>query len=397
MGKSILKRNIIACYISDVVLGTYFQLPIWIVYQSKFLTFDQIAFYAALALIVEVIMQLPTGAFADMYGRKLSLALGNLFMAIPMFLIALFPQPEIMWIFSILWGLGIAFCMGTNKPIVYETLEREGKIDMYPKILSNSAIAFQISAAISITLGGYFYQISPQLPYYVSGAASLIGLFTSFLFIEPLRIKTKFNINNFLKINLAGFKEIFKNSYITKLTILYALMLAIANANQQFFMQPFMLELGMNDIERSWVAMIIKLLIAVLGAVIISNKKLFNKRGFILFLPLLMIITLIPAKFIILPFAYLIFIGIAFASGNTNLFLSPEINSHINSNVRSTAVSAQKMLASFTRAIIQFISGPIILASNVGTFYMYLGIVTLVIILPLAWSIMIHKDKLIRT
>jgi hypothetical protein len=110
-----------------------------------------------------------------------------------------------------------------------------------------------------------------------------------------------------------------------------------------------------------------------------------------------MVVTLIPAKFVMLPFAYLIFIGIAFASGNTNLFLSPEINSHINSNVRSTAVSAQKMLASFIRAIIQFISGSIILGSSVGTFYMYLGFFVLIVIFPLAWNIMIHKDKLLHS
>jgi MFS family permease len=388
------KRNIIAYYISNVVLGTYFQLPIWIVYQSKFLSFEQIAFYSGLALIVEVIMQLPTGAFADLFGRRLSLALGNLFMALPMFLIAMYPQPQIMFAFSFMWGLGRAFCMGTSQPIVYESLEAEGKVNLFPKILGRATVTFQVSAAISILLGGYMYIVWPQLPYYVSGTTSLFGLFTSYIFIEPNFYKNKFHVKKFIEKNREGFVEIFKNNYMTRLTILYALMLGLANSNQQFFIQPYMLELGMNDIERSWVSTIIKVAIALVGMWMASNRKIFNKRSFILFLPILMVITLIPAKFVALPYALIIFTGIAFASGNTTLFLSPEINNNIRSSVRSTANSAQKMLASLVGAIAQWISGSIIMQSSVGTFYMYLGFFTLLFILPLAWNIMSHKDRI---
>ena len=112
----IVQRNTLACYISDIILGTYFQLPIWIVYQSRFLSYEQIAFYSGLSLLAEVIAQLPTGAFADLFGRKFSLALGNLFMALPMFLIALYPQPNIMFAYALMWGVGRAFSMGTSKP-----------------------------------------------------------------------------------------------------------------------------------------------------------------------------------------------------------------------------------------------------------------------------------------
>ncbi len=394
--KNILKRNILACYISDIVLGTYFQLPIWIVYQSKFLSFKEIAFFAGLALIVEVIMQLPTGAFADLYGRRLSLALGNLFMALPMFLIAIYPIPEIMWAYSIMWGLGTALCMGTSKPILYDTLKSEGQVNLYPKILSRSTIAFQISAAVSIASGGYLYQISPSLPYFISGFASLIGLATSFLFIEPKLEKIKFKVKDFLITNRDGFVEIFKNSYMVKLTILFTLMVSIGQASQQFFAQPYMLELGMNDIERSWVAMIIKISIAIIGAKIIHIKKIYENKYFLLIIPILMIASLIPAGFVYLPIAYLSVVGIAFVSGNINLYITPEINENIKSSTRSTALSAQKMIASFARAVVQWIGAYVIINASIGIFYTYLGIFSLIFILPLAVNISNHKHKNIK-
>jgi MFS family permease len=223
-----IKRNILACYISDSILGTYFQLPIWIVYQSKFLDFSQIAFFSGLSLITEVLAQLPTGAFADIFDRKYALSLGNLFMALPMFLMAFYPTGAIMWAYAIMWGIGRAFCMGTSKPIVYESLLAIGHAQLYSKILSRSVLYFQLSTALSIVLGGYLYQITPNLPYIISGLASLVGVFTAFIFVEVHTSKQIHTLGNFISTAKSGFIEIFKNSYITKLTLLYALTMGIA-------------------------------------------------------------------------------------------------------------------------------------------------------------------------
>lgn len=388
-----IKRNIVACYISDFVLGTYFQLPIWIVYQAKFLNFGQIAMFSGIALITEVIAQLPTGAFADLVGRRYSLSLGNLLMALPMFLIAFYPKPEIMLAYSVMWGLGRAFSMGTSKPVLYETLARYDQTNLYPKILSRSVIMFQLSAAISIASGGYLYLLKPNLPYIVSGIASLIGVFTAFIFVEEQVKNHSSRLNKFIDTAKSGFLEIFKNSYVSKLTILYALSFGLAQTSQQFFIQPYMLELGLNDIARSWTAMIIKISIALIGAKLLATTKVFNHKYFLLIIPVLLIISLIPAGFVTLPMAYLVFIGIAFSSGNTDLFLSSEINTHLSSSVRSTAISIQRMFASTFGAIVQWLSIIPISISGVGSYYSYLGIFSLLVILPLALSLTEHKYK----
>lgn len=342
---------------------------------------------------MEVISQLPTGAFADLFGRKLSLAIGNLFMALPMFLIAYYPRPEIMVAYAVMWGAGRAFCMGTSKPILYETLSAHGLTKEYPKLLSRAVILFQLSAAISIATGGYLYQIAPNLPYIVSGLASLVGVFSSRMFIESRQPADRHSVKQFVHTAHLGFVEIFKNSYIAKLTILYALTLGMANTSQQFFMQPYMLELGLNDIQRSWVAMLIKILIAVLGAKVLANAKVYYNKYFLLIIPLLMTIFMLPAKFATLPWAYLIFFGIAFNSGNTDLFLSPEINEHLNSNIRSTAISIQRMLASAFGTLLQWFSIGVVVKSGVGEYYSYQGIFTLAITLPLAYLLVQHKHR----
>lgn len=54
------------------------------------------------------------------------------------------------------------------------------------------------------------------------------------------------------------------------------------------------------------------------------------------------------------------------------------------------------MISSLFRAIIQWISAYVIIKESVGSFYTYLGIFSLVIILPLAISVMNHKHKIVK-
>lgn len=390
-----VRQNTLASYINDIILGSFFQLPIWIVYQSSFLTYSQIAFYTSLAIIVEVIMQIPTGAFADIFGRRNSLSLGNLFMAIPMFLIAFYPDQSIMLIYAILWGTGRAFTMGTSKPILYETLVAHNKINIYQKILSNSIIYFQLSAAVSILLGGYLYQITPNLPYIASGTVSLIGIFTAYIFIEE-RSSKSFNLSRFANTIKGGFISVSNTTYMLRLTILYAFTLGIAHGVQQQLSQPYMLELGMGDIQRSWVAMIIKIGIAFLGAKIITIGRVVDHKYFLLIIPIIMVVSLLPASLLSLPLAYFTLILIAFNSGNTELFFSSEIQSHIDSATRSTAVSLMRMFASVVGAIIMYLSSFVVNGDSVGQYYSYLGIFALIFIVPLAYLQSHHKHKFVQ-
>ena len=389
---SIIKRNTLASYINDCVLGSYFQLPIWIVYQSQFLSYTQIATFASLAILTEVFMQIPTGAFADIFGRRHSLALGNLFMAIPLFLLAIFPTPGIMPIYAIMWGSGRAFCMGTSKPILYETLTKYAFTAQYQKILSNSLICFQLSAAISTILGGYLYQIKPNLPYIVSGIVSLLGVFTAYLFIED-RDHSNFHLSHFVATIKGGIVAISDTSYMLRLTLLFCLTLGIAQAAQQQLIQPYMLELGMGDIARSWAAMIIKISIAFLGAKVISMSKIITHRYFLLLIPVIMILAFIPASFVTIPFAYLTFTLIAFNSGNIELFFSNEIQAHINSKTRSTSISLLRMFASIVGALTMYCSSVVVTHASVGTYFSYLGYFALFVILPLAYLQSSHKHK----
>jgi len=72
LNKKDLSRNIPIFYIYNALGAGLFFVPIWVVYQQEFMTFSQMAFFNALFYIIILVFELPTGAFADLVGRKYS-------------------------------------------------------------------------------------------------------------------------------------------------------------------------------------------------------------------------------------------------------------------------------------------------------------------------------------
>ncbi|HRI05873.1 MAG TPA: MFS transporter [Candidatus Dojkabacteria bacterium] len=391
MTRAEVKRNITLYYIIQAVFGTFFQQAIWIAYQSSFLDFEQIAYYATVAVVVNLIMQIPTGALADVFGRKATLSIANLLLALPMFLIAFFPQPEVMLLYAILWGTGSALQDGPDKSILYDSLKQIGEEDQFAKINSRGTLSFQITMAVSVVIGAYIYQVSPSLTYIVSGLASLIGVVVSLLFVDDFKREENTQITKFIETNWRGFKEAFKSSSIAKISIFYVLLYGISSPTQKFLIQPYMQEIGMDDITRGWVAMIVKILISLIGVWLVSKKKLFDNKWFIFTIPVIMILTLIPAEFAQSPFTYLIIFGVAFSSGNAGMFLLPTVHKFIDSKVRTTAISSLKMLSALVYSIVTYLSGKVTEEASVGRFFLYEGIFTIIVLIPLA--ILIFKDK----
>jgi len=393
MSEGQIKKNIAIFYIAEFAKATLlFQTVVWFSYESKFLTGEQIAFFGAMIVIVEVLSQIPTGAFADIFGKKSAIIIGNLFSLIGFSLFALFPSVSIMIIFTICYGISNAFTSGTYSAMLYEVLQNAGKGDLYPRIKANGSLMFQFSGAVFLMLGGYLYVIASFLPYLCVMFGFLVGAINAFYLHEVHLDKSKFNYKAFIKQNVDGFREIFKSSYVSRLTIAYVLIGGIAFGSQRFLVVPYMSELGLGEVEKGWTAMIVKLSVSLFGFWLIRNKKFFMNKYFILIIPLVMVIVLMPIKYFTLPISMVFLLGIGFASANADLFMSPLINSNLESRVRTTALSAQYMLIAIVYAILQICSASFIANNRVGDFYQLLGIFTVVIIIPLVISL-IHKGK----
>jgi MFS family permease len=65
-------------------------MPIWVVFlnTTRELSLGEVYLIAGVGWIVQAVSEVPTGAFADTYGRKVTLMVGSVMLALGLFLLA---------------------------------------------------------------------------------------------------------------------------------------------------------------------------------------------------------------------------------------------------------------------------------------------------------------------
>lgn len=76
------RRNIRVLYWSQFARSLVFIVPIWVSFERQYINYSQVIFLQGVIFLAQLLLELPTGAFADLVGRKVSVGLGYLTMAL---------------------------------------------------------------------------------------------------------------------------------------------------------------------------------------------------------------------------------------------------------------------------------------------------------------------------
>lgn len=128
------------------------------------LDYTQIFLLEAVFQLTLLLSQVPTGAFADKYGRKKSLALGCLISVMACFVFALKADFGVFLVGEILGGIGLSFAAGADFAIAYDSLGTGKKVHSH-RVFTNSQIAYYLAAMLSAPLGSSVaYALSAYSP-----------------------------------------------------------------------------------------------------------------------------------------------------------------------------------------------------------------------------------------
>ncbi len=190
---------------------TFFK-PYLLLYLLTFLDLFHIGFLYAIREIVVYIFEIPSGIFADNYGKKKELCICFIFYIFS-FIVFYFSKNFITAaIAMVLFGLGEAFRSGTHKAIILTYLDKnnfkEYKSFVYGRTRSFSLVGTAISSLFSIliilnfTNSGYIFLIT-VIPY-------ILDFFLILSYPDEFDEKGKYHndIKDFIKNEI---KLIFKN------------------------------------------------------------------------------------------------------------------------------------------------------------------------------------------
>lgn len=385
MKKEISSRNTLIYFLTSFFDSLVFTIPIIIIYLQGKVTIPQVSFLFAFRYFIQLITELPTGALADILGKKSTIIIGYLISVIYFFLL-FFSQNFYHFLFAyFLGGIGDSLLSGSTDALVYDSLKQDKNEKNYSKVLVNQNIFFQIGLIIGTISGGFLYTIAPWLPFIICGLFQFVNMLLSFFYFEPYIDSVKFTLRNYVNQIRLGVKELFKNPHSSLVSWYYIAVGGITWTCAMFFNSYMLVDLGFSNQMRGVIEGGLRLINILIINSIIKNEKIFTKKNSFLFFPIMMLVAFLPGRWLYgvigIPF-----VAFSMISATARfIFLSKYTNEEYDSRYRATALSALSMFIGVIYVTIITLSGPII--ANFGgmrTMYTLLGILTLIIVTPMA-------------
>lgn len=192
INSGISSHNINLLYIIAFLQGLMFFLPILsLYYQETLFSVQNVALIFSIEAIGSVIFEVPTGAIADLFGRKKTMILATIINIIGIAILYIGGSMLMFAIYAILSALAHSLSSGTDTAILYDTLKNEGKEKYYKKASGILMSIWPIGASLSSIIGGYLAIISLKIPVFYTLIPFLISLFFIFFLFEPKYEKKK--------------------------------------------------------------------------------------------------------------------------------------------------------------------------------------------------------------
>ena len=379
-----LKRNVGTFYLTNGFASLIFVAATWAAYELQYLTFSQLTIAESLIMFTQLVMELPTGALADMIGKKITVIISHFLRSASMLAFAFADSfPEFV-LFAVLLGLGEAMGSGAGEALLFDTLKQVGIEKDFSKYSSKFGLIFQIGLAISVIIGGFMDLVWFRLPAISYAVASFLAGIASIRFIEPTIDTQKFTLKNYILQTKNGIKEITKSSYAKKISLFYVLVSGTTWIVAYSFKTILLTDLGFTSPQIGIFQSLARVVGSILLFRVISKTKFITKKMAFYLFPILIIISMTPvywlSKWATLPFVAVIML----ASSARWSVLSGYTNEVFSSKNRATAISTLSMAVSLIFVIVMTASGPIMEFFDCAQIiFTILGILAVVTTLPM--------------
>lgn len=168
-------------YLTSVLLDVWFIEAIWYFYWGKFGNYQSVGLVFSALTAIWIILEIPTGLFADKFGRRKSTVLGAGIMAAGAVVVACAQNMAWLAVGGLMENVGRAFISGAIDALVYEDIKaRGGDYDkLYGKVAS-AKIRWQIAIyGLSVVLGGFLFSIYFRLAHILQAGVIAGAFFAS--------------------------------------------------------------------------------------------------------------------------------------------------------------------------------------------------------------------------
>ncbi|KKS35510.1 MAG: Major facilitator superfamily [Parcubacteria group bacterium GW2011_GWD2_42_14] len=159
--------------------------------QLGHMKLEEIYFMEAIVLLGFIFLEPPSGALADLIGRKKMIVIGAGCEVVSIVWFSYIQTPVDVWGANIVWMIGASFASGANTSLIYDTLVELDMEHTYEKLESIVVSHFLLVTAIFSLLSGVLAGVHLRLPIVLSIPGVLICFCIALCFTETGDVEKK--------------------------------------------------------------------------------------------------------------------------------------------------------------------------------------------------------------
>tara|TARA_Y100000031_G_C8194999_1_gene373251 strand:- start:112 stop:1302 length:1191 start_codon:yes stop_codon:yes gene_type:complete len=370
--KKDLNANIWKYYAAGILQSLWFILAINILYWQSFgITYGQIGIFELVGALAIILLEIPTGAVADLVSRKMSFFIGVVIAATANFIIGFGSTLFVFATAYVVWAIGDTFISGAKSALIYDTLKDLKKEKDYLKIQGRYHLYTTFALIFATAVSPFLFAINRRIPYILLGIAWLISSVFILKMTEPSRKSSKYSI----KKHLTQMKEGFNYSITHKMirwyflfSILIGLPMVLYN---DLISQSYYINVGYS---LSHLAILIPVIYGSASFVASQAHKIekrFGENKSLMIIALLHALGFIFMGILKIPFVIAFVILLYLSRDFRWVVMDNYVNKHVASKMRATVISVGSMLTFAVMVIMYPLAGK--LMDLFGIFTVLLG------------------------
>lgn len=334
-------------YVTEFLKTQRYFIPVMILFlQFHKLSYTEIFLLYAIQSFVVFLLEIPSGVFADLFGKKAALIISRASL-IPAY--SLFAVADNFWVFLLAMtfiALNKAFKSGTHKAYIFDYMEQNPSGITPSEVFGKNKFWARMGEALAAAAGGF---IAAGLGFSVVFVFALFPAFVNLInaltyekIQEEHRVKT-FSLSMHFRHIGESLVDIKSKKIVHRLIINSAIFVSCMEASEKFF-QPYMVE---AQIPIAWFGIVYMVILVITAfgsryAYLFETKfrrtDIANFSGWIGVVPF----VILGLKFISIAGIFLFFLILFLKSARRPAMIT-ELNTHISSAKRATILSTDSL------------------------------------------------------
>ncbi|MEK6847360.1 MAG: MFS transporter [Nanoarchaeota archaeon] len=350
--KKLLERNILLQYFaSGLGWGRFFIPVLALFYIASQVTLIQFSIIMSVFTLATFLLEIPTGIFADLIGKKKTLILSRACYVIEITLIAFCNGFWPFLIAKIISGVGVSLGSGTSSAFLFDTLKRLNRTDEYKKIMGVSSLISNISMAFVFIIGAYLFSLNSKLPAYVSLPFIISSFIIGFWLTEPyphlIHKSNKQPLKHFIE-SFGYFKKNRMLQYLSLLTFVTTGAVWVTQSFSSVYIKAIAIPVSLIGI----IAFITSLLTGYFSKQTHKIESYLGNKKSLFFVQSALIIAILGMSLLIPYMGVLFYLIISFVAGTSGILISDFANLRIPSSHRATLLSMNNMFGSLGNTLL---------------------------------------------